>query len=230
MIKNIIFDFGGVILTLNPEEALRRFIELGVADAREQMSIYGHTGIFLELENGSISADEFCQRLASEAQAKGGKFPGESNPTFTFEEAQWAWAGFINEVSQNKLDCLLRLKRHYNICLLSNINPFMIAWAESDGFSPDHHSIKHYFNSLYYSYELKDYKPAPSIFQKMLRQGNMLAEECLFLDDSPRNIQAAAELGMHTMLIGKDEDWVERLEATLVSISAITPVQDTNKR
>ena len=212
MVKNIIFDFGGVILTLDPEKALSRFIELGITDAREQMNIYGQTGIFLEIENGTITADEFRRKLALEAQQKAGLFPGETAPEYSYERTLWAWEGYIGDVPQKNLDCLLGLRRQgYNVCLLSNTNPFLMGWASSPRFSPDGHPIQHYFDHLYFSYLLKDYKPSPTIFSKMLDEGQMKAGECLFLDDSPRNIEAAGRLGIHTMLIGKDEDWVERL-------------------
>lgn len=219
MVKNIIFDFGGVILTLDPEKALKRFIELGITDAREQMNIYGQTGIFLELENGSISADEFRHRLAKEAQEKAGFFAGEDNPSYSHERALWAWQGYIGDVPQKNLDCLLRLReKDFNVCLLSNTNPFLMGWAATNEFSRDGHPIQHYFDHLYYSYQMNDYKPALSIFRKMLDQGKMKADECLFLDDSPRNIAAAEQVGIRGMLIGKGEDWVERLEKEITNL------------
>ena len=56
---------------------MRRFETLGITDARQQMNIFGQTGIFGQVENGEITTDEFCRLLALEAQQKGGKFvPG----------------------------------------------------------------------------------------------------------------------------------------------------------
>ena len=47
MIRNLIFDMGGVIITLSPEVAMERFRQLGVANAFELMGIDGHKDIFL---------------------------------------------------------------------------------------------------------------------------------------------------------------------------------------
>lgn len=206
-IKNIIFDLGGVLMWLDPEEAMNRFVSLGITDAHEQMNIFGQTGLFLDLENGTITADEFCHLLAKEAQLKGGRFIGEENPCFTYDEIQWAWKGYIKEVPQYLMDFLLTLKGKYRLYLLSNTNPFLQDWVRSDEFSQDGHSLTHYLDQLFCSYELHDYKPATSIFEKALKAGNIKAEESIFLDDSSRNIDAAESVGINGLLVHKDEDW-----------------------
>lgn len=215
VIKNIIFDFGGVVIHLNPNEALKRFESLGITDASKQMNIFGQTGIFLDVENGTIDAKTFCERLALEAQQKSNFFQNIQHPVYSFEKAQWAWLGYVGSVDKVILDELLCLKQKYNICLLSNTNPFMMNWAESEDFSGDGHSINHYFHHLYYSYKMHDYKPAQSIFEKMLIKGNMKADECIFLDDSPSNIKAAENIGIYGLLVKKDEDWRKRLNDEL---------------
>lgn len=55
-IKNIIFDLGGVILTLDHAQAVSRFEELGLKDAASRLDAYTQTGIFGALEMGEISA------------------------------------------------------------------------------------------------------------------------------------------------------------------------------
>ena len=105
MIKNLIFDLGGVVMTIDPEEGMRRFEQLGIVDAREQMGAYGQTGIFLESENGSISTDEFCTKLAKQAGVA----------SISYEQAQWGWLGYVKEVPQSRLINLLRLKENYNV-------------------------------------------------------------------------------------------------------------------
>ena len=49
MIKNVIFDFGGVIAHFVREGAVRRFEQLGLKDANEQLDNYCQKGIFLEV-------------------------------------------------------------------------------------------------------------------------------------------------------------------------------------
>ena len=215
MVKNIIFDFGGVVIHLQPDEAMRRFEALGITDARQQMSIFGQTGIFGQVEKGEITTDEFCRLLALEAQQKGGKFSGVDNPSYTYEEAKWAWMGYVKAVPRQNLDALLHLQQHYRLYLLSNLNPFLQQWAESESFSGDGYGLRHYIPYLYYSFQLRDYKPAPSMFRRMLDAAGLCAEDCVFVDDSPRNIEGCQAVGMRGLLVGKDEDWIAPLDDLL---------------
>ena len=63
MIKDLVFDFGGVLTTIDTERALQKFRELGVPAPEEYINSYCQKGPFFELENGDIDADEFCKRL-----------------------------------------------------------------------------------------------------------------------------------------------------------------------
>jgi putative hydrolase of the HAD superfamily len=49
-IKNIVFDLGGVIITLDRDQAVRRFREAGAQHAAEWLNPYHQQGIFLDLE------------------------------------------------------------------------------------------------------------------------------------------------------------------------------------
>ena len=64
MIKNIVFDLGGVIMTIDQDEALRRFQSLGLADAERQLDPYTQSGIFGDVEEGKITAEEFRTELS----------------------------------------------------------------------------------------------------------------------------------------------------------------------
>ena len=59
MIKNIVFDFGGVIADISRDKAVQAFFKIGLKDAETRLDKYHQTGIFQELEEGKLSADEF---------------------------------------------------------------------------------------------------------------------------------------------------------------------------
>ena len=67
---------------------------------------------------------------------------------------------------------------------------------------------------------MHDYKPSESIFRKMLEEGGMKADECLFLDDSPHNIKAAESISIHGLLVAKDENWIDRLRDELQKLES----------
>lgn len=210
MIKNIIFDLGGVVIPLTPEVAWSRFEYLGIKDTRQRMGLYGQTGIFLEVENGTIDAPTFQKKLAEMAQEQSGVF-GDKEPCFSFEQTLWAWKGYVEGVDLSRLNNLLKLKQDYNVILLSNTNPFIVSWAESDTFSGDEHPLDYYFHQTFYSCQMKDYKPSQTIFQKMIEAAGIIPSESLFLDDGQKNIDAAESLGIHGLLVEKNLDWMAPL-------------------
>ena len=203
-IRNIAFDLGGVVLALSYEQAVRRFEEIGLKDARQRLDAFEQKGIFGDLESGRITAEDFRRQL--------GLLVGRE---LTMEECYTAWHGYVEHVPQRNLEAIMDLRaRGYKVCLLSNTNPFMMQWANRD-FDGQGHPIGYFFDALYLSYECKVMKPRREIFEIMLRGQQALPEETVFVDDGPRNVEAAAALGMHTLCPQNNEDWTAPLNDVL---------------
>ena len=197
MIKNLIFDLGGVMITLAPEEALRRFKSLGLENAEEQMDIYTQTGIFGQLEEGKISAETFREELSRQVGRE-----------VTYDECRHAWLGYVKEVPQRNLDALLRLRSEgYRIILLSNTNPYMMSWVRSTEFDGHGHSIDYYMDACYLSYQLGVMKPDTEFFHRVLMTEKIMASETLFIDDGPRNVATASQMGIRTYCPQNGADW-----------------------
>ena len=60
----MLFDLGGVIITLDQSQAIRRFEELGVADVAQRLDPYQQSGIFGQLEEGLITAEDFRREFS----------------------------------------------------------------------------------------------------------------------------------------------------------------------
>lgn len=84
MIKNIVFDLGGVIVDLSRENAVKEFVAIGLADADTRLDKYHQTGIFQDLEEGKLDEEAFQKEL--------GHLCGR---TLEKAEVQKAWLGFI---------------------------------------------------------------------------------------------------------------------------------------
>ena len=204
MIKDIVFDFGGVLTTIDTERALQRFRDLGVEEPEQYINSYCQKGPFFELENGDIDAEEFCRRLGQIC-----------NREITFEQAKEAWLGFLVEIHTTLLEHLQTLRGIYRLSVLSNTNPFIQSWALTKDFTPVGKSLADYFDMLFFSYRMHCSKPSREIYCKMLANGGMRAEETLFVDDSTKNIEAAREVGIRTLLVENGEDWREKLSNAL---------------
>ena len=209
MIKTVIFDMGGVIITLDENEAGKRFIELGMKEFAEKMDPYKQVGLNGQLEEGKISEEEYrrevCKKIGREV---------------TFEELQHCWLGYMKEIPERNLVTLRNLKKQgYRVILLSNTNPYVSAWVDSEAFSADGHPIGDYFDAMYRSYEVKYMKPDENFFRYVLSQEQIMPEECLFIDDGPRNCCAASELGLFTYCPQNGEDWCDKIyELSLIHI------------
>jgi putative hydrolase of the HAD superfamily len=204
MIKNLVFDFGGVLTAIDTKQAIERFRNLGLQNPEEYLNAYKQTGIFFQLENGDIDAETFCTEL--------GKLCGR---TISYYEALHAWMGFIVAVQTEWMEYLQTLRGSYRLCVLSNTNPFLQGWARSPKLTAEGKSLDDYFDELYLSYLMGCSKPGEEIYKKMLADGNMLPEETLFVDDGERNIEAAKELGIRTLKAVNGEDWRGELEKIL---------------
>ena len=202
MIKNIVFDFGGVIVTLDHDEATRRFKALGLTDAVRQLDPYTQTGIFGALEEGKITAEDFRRELSAMVGRE-----------VTYEECKYCWLGYRKEVPVRNLNLLRRLKKEgYRLILLSNTNPFMMDWAESEEFDGLGHSVLDYFDAAYMSFRVGCMKPDERFFRTVLTEEGIVPDETLFIDDGPRNVEKASQIGIHTFCPVNGEDWTVKID------------------
>lgn len=208
MIKNIVFDFGGVLFDLSWKQAVRRFKAIGLADAEQRLDRFHQRGIFEQLESGLLSTDDFLQELGQLCHR-----------SLSYDEVLHAWLGYVGApMDEAKLNTLDQLRAEgYRTFLLSNTNPFVQAWAEGRDFCLSHRPLSSYLEKCYTSYEVRIMKPDPAIFQFMLRDADILPDETIFLDDSPANIAAAESQGIHTLLVEKNGSWESSLREAIRS-------------
>ena len=137
-IKKIAFDFGGVIIRQNQQQAVERFKQIGLLDAEERLGAYTQQGIFGELEEGKITAEDFRWQLSL--------LIGRA---VTIEDCSYAWRGYCDGLPQRNLEALQRLRREgYGLSILSNTNPFMMGWALSKDFDGNGNSLADYVDDL----------------------------------------------------------------------------------
>lgn len=195
-IKNLIFDFGGVIINLTRNRCIEAFSQLGV-DVREQLgSIYSHKDLFMRLELGRVTPTDFRYGIRK-----------MTIDNISDEEIDAAWIAMLDDIPAYKMDLLFELRRQYNVMLLSNTNIIHWEWAKNKFFTSNRHNINDYFHHIYLSYELHMLKPNSNIFEHVIHHAKILPEETLFIDDALVNCKTARELGMYTYTPDPREDW-----------------------
>ena len=203
--KTLIFDLGGVIITIDQQQAIDRFKEKGVSSIEKYLNPYMQQGIFGDLEEGKITAEEFIVEVNK-----------ISNQPLLYDDCRYCWLGYLKEVPAHGLRALRQLRSEgYRLLLLSNTNPFMMSWADSKDFDGEGNPLSHYFDNMYLSYKLKLMKPSHDIFAHLLANENLQPENCIFVDDGPRNVLAASEMGFTTLRPENGEDWLPALRKLL---------------
>lgn len=193
-IKNLVIDFGGVIINLTRNRCVEAFESLGVTDVRDR--ILNSKDLFMQIEMGTISSAEFRDGIRHLTRQH-----------LTDEQIDTAWIAMLDDVPDSKLDLLLDLRAKYNTMLLSNTNEIHWQWAEKNSFAWKGHQAKDFFGKIYLSYDLHLIKPNADIFEYVLADAIIKPEETLFIDDALQNCRTAELLGFRTYTPQPREDW-----------------------
>ncbi len=196
MIKNLIFDLGGVIVPLNRIACLRAFDEIvGYKEFGQVLSSYRQIGFFEKFENGQISSKKFRQIIRINVSPVNEK--GEKR-VVTDRQIDYSLNRFLCDIPQDKIETLLFFKHDFRMLLLSNTNPIGMAKVR-ELFRDKGYEMEEIFEQLFLSYKMKCGKPGDKIFLDMAKKAKIKPEESLFIDDSPANVEAARKLGFNAV-------------------------------
>lgn len=192
-IKNIIFDWGGVITDLDFEASNEAFKKYGLNNFIEQYNLQVQKDIYLKLETGNIDPGEFRSELR--------KLIPEP---ISDEEMDRCWSALLCELPEDRWNLLHKVKNFYKTYLLSNTNIIHIrSYFKRISEKYGKNGYTHLFEKTYFSFDLKMRKPDIEIFKFVLKDSNLKPEETLLIDDYHENIRAAGELGIITYHLQK---------------------------
>src|ERR1700744_5275873 len=106
-IKNIIFDYGNVIFSIDFTLAQQAFADLGISNATEFFGHRKQDNIFNAFEKGEITADEFRNAIRKAA----------NNPQLSDQQINDAWNSMLLGIAKGNHDLLLKLKGKYQIVI-----------------------------------------------------------------------------------------------------------------
>ena len=193
-IKYIIFDLGAVLLNIDYQKTIDEFKKLGVKNASEFYSKKKQINLFDLLECGKISEQRFVDEFK------------EISSRASDAEIISAWNALLLDLPQNRINLLKRIRKKYDIFLLSNTNSIHISEFRKQIGETKYLKFYNLFKKVYYSYEIGFRKPNKEAFQIILNENNMNPKEVLFIDDSPQHIKGARELGIQTYHLKDNED------------------------
>ena len=192
----IVFDIGGVLLDWNPRYLYRGLIN--DEDAMERFLAEVCTMEWHEANDLGVPFDVTCAALAAEQPEHA--------------ELIWAWGRRSEEMVGGPIDgtvaILRELKEEGRVRLFALTN----MEATTYPLRRDRYEFLRWFDGTVVSSSEGIIKPDERIFRVLLERYGLNATSTLMVDDNPRNIAAAAALGMPTVLFQSPEGLREVLE------------------
>ncbi len=190
-IKNIIFDLGGVLLDIDFQKSFASFEALGVRNIQQMYGQHHASELFKDLETGKINEEDFYEKIMQ-------YIPGPVSR----EQVEGAWNAMLGGFRIESLAFLQDLSKKYRLFLLSNTNSIHLKKVQQilmqDTGKP---SLDGYFTKAWYSHLVGLRKPDTAMYEFVLADAGIQAEESFFIDDTIENIQPARELGMRAHLL-----------------------------
>ncbi|UXI04591.1 HAD family phosphatase [Photobacterium sp. TY1-4] len=198
MIRNVVFDFGGVLFQWQPKVIVESFTSS--ADERSLLlkDILRHPD-WLSLDRGTMLLAESIPKFAAR--------------TGISEDR-------IEDFLSHVVDSLVTIQEtetllyqiadyHYAMYYLTNMNQaFFETLSERNSF------MSLFLGGIVSANELM-VKPEPEIFHCLSQQYNLEPGETLFIDDTPVNIEAAQALGFQTILFTQTPSCLESIRKIL---------------
>ena len=189
--KNIIFDLGGVILTIDYKRTIEAFRNLGISNAEDLYSKAAQSSLFDTLEKGLLSENNFFTaiRLLSDK-------PISNN------QIKEAWNAILIGLPEENILVLEKLKNNHRLFLLSNTNSIHeTAYKEMIVKQYGSFIFDGLFEKMYLSHHIHMRKPEPEIFEYVLSDSNIDINETCFIDDSPQHVEGARGVGIRSYLL-----------------------------
>lgn len=184
MIQAIVFDFGGVLLNVEKSPdmvtALADTMSVSLDFVKPIWKRHYHNLLI-----GNITSREYVGIVA-----------GELNYQCNVNKIYSKWANKVSitrgSINHGLVNFINSLRSKYRVYVLSN----MIDLAEEDEILTQ---LKGQFDGYFTSYRLRSRKPQAKIFYKFLTSTNLKPDQCIFIDDDEKNINASTTLGFHSL-------------------------------
>lgn len=197
MIKNVIFDMGNVLLTFDRD----RFLDAVNAHGEERRTLMNNVYLSVEwarMDRGSMTEAEAAASMCSHV-------PAQLHEKVHLLVDKWdrpiipvpGMAELVRELKE----------AGYGVYLLSNASYRQHEyWPRVPG--------NEHFDGTLISADVKLVKPEREIYELMMKEFNLIPDECVFIDDATQNIEGAERVGIHGIVFhGSAKEAREKLRA-----------------
>jgi putative hydrolase of the HAD superfamily len=177
---NIIFDLGGVLVDWNPEAIVQTVFDDAETGARVKQAVFQHPD-WLEMDRGVLTEAEAIPRFARRT-------------------------GLAESVIADLLAAAdrLLLARPDSVELLRELHGkglalYCLSNIPSERFASLRRRYDFFeaFSGVVISGQVRLVKPQREIYEHLLNAYGLHPSSCIFLDDSPKNVEGARAVGIH---------------------------------
>lgn len=192
---NVIFDLGNVLVRWDPVAIVRSVID-GPGAVRLAQHLFVHPD-WLEVDRGALTLEQAAVQAIERTEV--------DEPIIHGIYAAVAPSLQTLPASEAILDDLK--KQGHTLYALSNMGQVSASYLQQ------HASFWSSFKDVVISSRVGLVKPQPEIFMTMLAQFGLLAADCLFIDDSAENVEAALALGLDAFVFQNAQQCRDELQA-----------------
>lgn len=191
----LIFDFGGVILDIDPDLSRHQFVKMLGAEKATLLETEQLPQLY---ESGSISRTEFVERINRIAGSH-----------FSEDEILAAWNAMLLNYKPQRIEWIKRLHASHRLLMLSNTNDAHFEYFHNKLIAEYGVTFYQLFDHVYLSHEMGMLKPSREIFETVIAEQHLCPQRTLFIEDTARNAAAAKETGLQTLLIPRNGEFYE---------------------
>lgn len=190
-INALLFDLGNVLLPIDLSLTYQAFSQLSTSFSSEEIqSKINNEGLWLGYEAGLLTDEEFRDLLRDKLDLD-----------CSNDEFDHAFCALLLDFPSNIYSFLEDLISNFDLYLLSNTSVIHSGIFLNNQLGPNGENLFGLFKKAHFSYEMGLVKPNPIIYQQVLKENNLKAEEIVFFDDNAANIESASTLGIDSILI-----------------------------
>ncbi len=187
-IETIIFDFGGVIIDIDPMLTVKALEKLGFHDIERLKSKAFYEQVIYKFEKGIDTPAVFHDKLRAFLQMD-----------LTDRQLDDAWNALLYDIPEERIRVIEQVKKHYPVYLLSNSNEIHYDLYVRDlQLRFGYREFDELFDKAYFSFDLHLAKPHEEIYEFVINQHQLHPEKTLFIDDRIENIEGARKAGLKT--------------------------------
>jgi putative hydrolase of the HAD superfamily len=197
VIRNVVFDLGGVLITWRPQEVIDSFYADPLLRAAVRRDAFQHPD-WIEMDRGTLDEQTIGARFAERLQRP----PSEMAALFDHVRMCLKPIPPTVDLARGLRD------RGLSLYVLSNISEPMFRHIEG-------YPLFELFAGAVISGAVKMVKPERAIFEHLVTRFALEHAETVFIDDVARNVEAARAVGLRSILFEDAEQCARELEPLL---------------